>query len=151
MTVLSKVIKHDQLLKGLINNKLWTTMKLLVLLPNLQLFAQFSLQLSHQVGHSNSWMFAMLSQWILQKEVYLKQAPGFVDPGCPKYMCKLHKALMALNKPLVLGFNNSLHFYSPMDFSIATPMLPYLFVMVHSPLFLCLSMSTISLSQVIMP
>jgi hypothetical protein len=30
---------------------------------------------------------------VLQEEVYMKQPPGFVDPTCPSYHCRLDKAL----------------------------------------------------------
>ena len=31
---------------------------------------------------------------LLKEEVHMVQPPGYVDPICPNYVCKLHKSLM---------------------------------------------------------
>jgi hypothetical protein len=42
----------------------------------------------HQLHVQNMFLHG-----VLEEEVYMKQPPGFVDPSCPSYHCRLDKAL----------------------------------------------------------
>ena len=81
-------------------NKLVSTLiRLLALSLNPQLFALFYRLLPPLVGLSSNLMSRMhFLHGILNKEVFMHQLPGYVDPCYPNHVCRLNKTLHSLKQ-----------------------------------------------------
>lgn len=97
-----------------LNNVMGQIIKIpLVLLLKLLLKDFFCLLLCHEVGAFASWMYrnAFLNG-VLEKDVYMRQPPGYESKEAPRYLCKLDKALYGLKKRRELGMSSSVQSFS---------------------------------------
>jgi hypothetical protein len=85
----------------------------------------------HQLHVQNTFLHG-----VLEEEVYMKQPPGFVDPSCPSYHCRLDKALYGLMHAHGPGILTSATSCNPSVFFCRKLMYPcFIIAMDRSPRF----------------